>query len=365
LSTLLLNRENIEQLIEAVTVNGKLIVENKEDYTRLVRLARAYSKAVKAMINYVIRGVSHTEATKRLYNVLPNYVYLETAYKNAKAIVESLEETNGSKCEIKKFWLASRGSKYDYGNRNIRLIPRENFFEVLIKYPWDGTWIRAKAFFGERYISMLRELAELASRRSEGYGVVISFRKHPRIHVQVPTHLYLKHFSNTMQLNGGGFVAGFDMNSDRINMVVVDERGKIVYMKSMRFSEVVTHGFSAELSKQRRLQALSHLIKLAKQVGATCIAFENLFAVKKRFTGNPTANRKISKFAKRQLLLHGILRSLREGLHVVLVDPRGTTNSEEHSKAMRRYGLDRHMASAYLVALRALSKVDTNQHKQT
>lgn len=133
---LLLSRENIEQLIEVATVNGKLVVEGREDYMKLVRLARAYSKAVKAMINYVIRGTSHVEATKQLYNLLPNYIYLETAYKNAKAIVESLEETNGSKCEIRRFWLASRGSRYDYGNRNIKLIPRETFFEVLIKYPW-------------------------------------------------------------------------------------------------------------------------------------------------------------------------------------------------------------------------------------
>ncbi|MEM1611441.1 MAG: hypothetical protein QXQ57_07350 [Sulfolobales archaeon] len=55
MSTQLLSRENIEQLIEAVTVNGKLVVENNEDCMKLVRLARAYSKTVKAMINYIIR----------------------------------------------------------------------------------------------------------------------------------------------------------------------------------------------------------------------------------------------------------------------------------------------------------------------
>ncbi len=81
MSTLLLNRENIGRFIEAVTVNGKLVVEDGEDHMKLLRLARAYLKTVKASINYVIKGVSHGDASKRLYNILPDYVYLETAYK--------------------------------------------------------------------------------------------------------------------------------------------------------------------------------------------------------------------------------------------------------------------------------------------
>jgi transposase len=42
------------------------------------------------------------------------------------------------------------------------------------------------------------------------------------------------------------------------------------------------------------------------------------------------------------------------GIEVKYVDPRGTTSSREHSEVMKRYGLDRHVASAYLIALRGL-----------
>ncbi len=50
-------------------------------------------------------------------------------------------------------------------------------------------------------------------------------------------------------------------------------------------------------------------------VGASTIAFENLFLVKKkRFTGSSRANRRISRFAKKQLLVHGLLRAIRHGL---------------------------------------------------
>ena len=40
-------------------------------------------------------------------------------------------------------------------------------------------------------------------------------------------------------------------------------------------------------------------------------------------------------------------------LQVLTVNPKGTMYSEDHEYVMRHYGLDRHTASAYLIALRA------------
>jgi hypothetical protein len=42
------------------------------------------------------------------------------------------------------------------------------------------------------------------------------------------------------------------------------------------------------------------------------------------------------------------------GIDVKYIDPEGTTNSREHDDAMKRYRLDRHVASAYLIALKGL-----------
>jgi hypothetical protein len=42
------------------------------------------------------------------------------------------------------------------------------------------------------------------------------------------------------------------------------------------------------------------------------------------------------------------------GIEAKYVDPKGTTSSREHDEVMKRYGLDRHVASAYLIALRGL-----------
>jgi hypothetical protein len=38
------------------------------------------------------------------------------------------------------------------------------------------------------------------------------------------------------------------------------------------------------------------------------------------------------------------------GPNVEFVKPKGTTSSREHEEAMKRYGLDKHAASAYLIA---------------
>jgi len=49
------------------------------------------------------------------------------------------------------------------------------------------------------------------------------------------------------------------------------------------------------------------------------------------------------------------------GFNVILVNPKGTTNSEEHEKVMRGKGFDRHTASAYLIALKGLKVIKNNE----
>ena len=76
----------------------------------------------------------------------------------------------------------------------------------------------------------------------------------------------------------------------------------------------------------------------------------------------------MTRFAKRQLIRCIIVIALKYGFKTLLTNPRGTTNSKEHNELMRRYGLDRHTASAYLTALRGLeatiNKNTTNNHEK-
>jgi len=240
----------------------------------------------------------------------------------------------------------------------VKLVPRDGFFEVLIKYPWDNSWIKARALFGERYIPLLRELVDLCEKRVEGYGARIVFRNGMvELQISVPLSPYLKHFS-TLKRWGYGLVAGLDLNSDRINMVVVDSTGEIVSLKTVRFPQVVRHGFPKNKARDIRLKSLKKLLLFARSIGVDYVVFENLFLVKKRSrTPSPLGNRKITLFAKRRLLIHGIVMALKLCFTPVLVDPRGTTSSKEREEIMKKRGLDRHMASAYIIAHRGLEVI--------
>jgi IS605 OrfB family transposase len=161
---------------------------------------------------------------------------------------------------------------------------------------------------------------------------------------------------------GYGLVAGFDLNSDRINMVVVDGSGRIVSLKSKRFPEVTLHGFPKNRARDIRLKSLKELLRYARNIGVDYVVFENLFIIKKRGkTYSPSGNRKITRFAKKQLLQHGLVMAVKLGLTPVLVDPSGTTHSREHEEVMGEKGLDRHMASAYLIAIRGLEIIKIHE----
>jgi len=229
--------------------------------------------------------------------------------------------------KIRKFWFASRGNKSDKGNRNVKFHVLDDHVEVKVKDPW-GEWVYGKAYFGKEYLPLLHELEELSQRKEEGYGAVISFKHYPMIHLQVPLWLYLKHFS-LPKPNGYGLIAGFDLNSDRLNVVVINMEGEIITFKTWWYSEVVSHGFSKEKAKALRLNALSQALDFLSRIGVDYVA-----------------------------LIHGVIKALRLGFNVILVNPKDTTNSEEHEKVMREKGFDRHTASAYLIALKGLGMLN-------
>jgi transposase, putative, N-terminal domain len=129
------SREALENF-QFVTVNGKVIF----DKDKIVRIARAYSQVVKSAIKPLFNGKSVEELTKEFYNILPNYVYLETALKQAKTIVDGLLDREEEKnkilhAKIKRFWFASRGNKNDKGNRNIKFHVFEDHVEIKVKDP--------------------------------------------------------------------------------------------------------------------------------------------------------------------------------------------------------------------------------------
>ncbi len=352
------DEETIDQFMY-VTINGRLEPKSNEDYMKLCLLAYRFKQAVKHGINLVLKGVPQREAYKELAKLLPSSIYGETAYKYAKLLVEG---SNGKKIGIKRIWLASRGGVTWRGNLNIRLVSTD---KVLIRY-FNDEWLEFRAEFGEKCLLLIGELVELARHKRLSYGVSISFSNgRPYIHVEIPLWLYLKYFL-IPKPEGYGLVAGFDLNSDRLNVVVIDSEEDIVALKTFWYSEVVSHGFPREKAKLTRINALANALKWCRRIGVNYVVFEDLTKIKtRRFTSNPSANLKITRFPKKQMIRHGVIKALKLGFTVVLVSPRGTSKSITHRQVMREKGLDRHMASAYIIAYRGLKKLKEQEPSTT
>jgi hypothetical protein len=246
-----------------------------------------------------------------------------------------------------------------FSPRNVKFHVFQDHVEVKVKDP-RGKWVYGKAYFGKEYLQLLHELEELVSNKVEGYGALISFKEKPMIHLQIPLWLYLKHFSSPKP-NGYGLFAGFDLNSDRLN-VVINKGGEIIAIKTFLYSDVTRPGFPKGKAMALRLNALSQALSFLSRIGVDYVVFEDLFLVKRRkFTTSKSGNRKITRFAKKQLLIHGVIKALRLGFNVVLVNPKGTTNSEDHDRIMREKGFDKHTASAYLIALKGLEVIKNDE----
>ena len=340
-------------LIEYVTIAGKLIPISNEDYVKLARLAWSFRRAVQVATRMVVKGMDSNDVLKELRRIL-NKAYADSAFKLAKAIVKGCITNGGNTLhvEIRKLFIISEGESDRCGNRNVRL---EDTALVKVRYPYDGSWIILRAEFGEEYLSLLRELVELARQKRASYNAGIAFRDGGiYIRISVPIQLYLKHFKKGDAL--GELVAGFDVNSDRVNLAIIDKYGRLVDVRAEWFPEATSPGFPREKARELRVRALAKLLRYCYTHGVGTVVFENLYDVRKRrFTKSKTANRKISRFAKRELLHYAIVMSLKYGFKVLLADPKGTTSSAEHGRFMMKHGLDRHTASAYLIALRGLA----------
>jgi len=345
---------NAKTLISHVTIIGKLIPQTPNDFMKLVRLAYDFRKAVLYATRMINKGMKTNEILKELRGML-NKAYGDSAYKVAKTMVKGCKFNGGNPqyIKIRKLFIVSEGEAVKFGNRNVRLGTTDR---VKIRYPYDRTWLFFKAQFGKDYLPLVQEIVKLAKEKKISYSARIVFRD-GRIysHLSIPVDLYLKYFSKGSA--NGSLIAGFDLNADRINMVMVDKFGRIRDVKTEWFPEVTSHGFPRSKAKIKRLEALAKLLDYAYHHDVGVVVFENLFIIKRRkFTKNSSANRKMSRFAKKELLQYGIIMSMKYGFKVLLVNPKGTTLSKEHDEVMRKYGLDRHTASAYIIALRGIER---------
>ncbi len=333
-------REVREPEMTHVTITGRIVPLNNEVYAELVLLAYRFREALVKAVKMYTKGVDKNTIVKKITKEL-NLGYADTIYKLAKLIVEGAihNGSNPLKIRIRKLFIASRGFSSNKGNRNIRLLSSRG-------------WVKLKVLFGRQFIPLVNKLIEKAFSRKLSYTAKIVFRdSRVYLHLSVPLDLYLKYFRRGK--TKGDLIAGFDLNSDRINMAMVDKYGIIRDIRTEWFPEVTSHGFPGNKARTLRLRALAKLLDYAYHHGVGIVLFEDLGRIKKhRYTRSKTANRKITRFPKKKLLEHAVVMSMKYGFKVYLVNPAYTSKIGE--KIGRELGLDRHTASAYVLTLRYL-----------
>ena len=340
-----------EESKEYVTIKGKIIFPDKTSEAKVLFTMRLFRDVVKKAIVFLKSSLSEAEVKRRLTKFINNAWYSSSAIKKAKTYLKQ------KRAKLKKPLLFSLGCKgIEKGNRNIRLIDTD---KVLVKIPHANgkhEWIKCNVKFGKKYIPLIKEL--LTGEIAYSSTVVLSNGKY-YFHVTIPLNLYAKHTGKSFVKKNASYVAGFDVNPDRINMVIINEAGDIIDIRNEHFHDLIQHGYPKNKAREIRLSALSKLIDYAVNHNVKYFIFEKITNIKP--DKNRKANRRIGKFAYRQLLQHAeIMVKKRDGAFKT-ISPAYT--SIDAVPLARKFGLDRHTASAYLMAIRGL--LFLKNHKNT
>jgi len=333
---------------ERFTVVGRLAVQDEVSASKLLLLMRKFRDAVEMAHSMLYKKqLSEAEVKRRLTRYLSNSWYADSAIKVVKLYREQ------ERVKLRKPLLYSVGSSDEKGNRNIRFTSTDR---VLIKFPRESgrhEWVEFKVLFGKKQIPVVSEL--LTGSYTYGAGVSIKvkksgdwrsvWKKRLFIYVNMPIELYIKHrrVGVTPASSNAELWAGFDFNVDRVCMAIVDSAGRLRDAKTRFFSNAVNA--PSETSKTMREEALAELVKYAVAHGVKHLVVESLRRPS-RVEGS------VGRWALRQYTQH--LRVLARRLNADVVEVGSAYSSIDAIGVALALGLDRHTASAYLIALRGL-----------
>ena len=180
------------------------------------------------------------------------------------------------------------------------------------------------------------------------------------VHITVGYDFYVRHMKRFEKPLGRN-VAGIDVNSDRLNLAILRPDGTLAETKTFWFREITARGFPKRKAWSIIGMKIHELLRYAYHHGVSVVALENpevlgylKFAwIKNGDRKHRNWNWKVATF-RNSIIERIASKAPLYGLNVKFVNPKGTTNSKEHDEIMRKYGLDRHSASAVVIAMRVI-----------
>ncbi|PVU72411.1 hypothetical protein DDW08_01860 [Vulcanisaeta sp. SCGC AB-777_J10] len=301
------------------------------------------------------------------YGVIPNRRYVDGAVILVMGIYESCRALGVDFRSVElSDWLMFQQSELEYPSRNITLKPNHEFHVTTVRFDGSIGRVVIKPTISKIYKALLDAIL---TGRVEYMGRVVidgvGVRNnrlwiHGEVHMTVPLDIYYEHMARHRRNNGRLF-GGVDVNADRINLAIVDERGDLRDYKTFWFSETSRKGFSRHSAWSIIGMRIHEMLDYAYHHGVKTLFLENpevlgrlrLLWIRSGDRGHGNYNYKVSVF-RSSIIERVALKAPLYSIEVKYVNPRGTTNSTEHDELMKKYGLDRHTASAHLTALRGL-----------
>ena len=329
------------------TIKGRLGLGDL-DRAKLLYTMRLFKEAVEKAHHLIKEELSRRKIVKTLYWTIPNAHYCESAYTKAKLYSELCH------LSLKKPLLFSlgRGAGREGGNRNMRIEGER----IRIKIPHANgkhEWIEGELRTHKKYKTVLEELKNY----SYSAGVAINNGSYS-VYVSLPVELYAKISDKKRVRSDAKHIAAFDLNSDRINMALLRANGLLIETRNHHFPEVNSPGYRKDKARDTRLKALSELIDYATTHGARVFVFEKLKMKGRKNISSKKGNRKLSKFAARELLSHAEIMVKKRGGEFKQVN--AAYSSQSARIINQDLGVDVHTASAVVLGLRYL-----HTHKYT
>ena len=324
----------------------------------------------KSMLILPISRIAWKNAFRRMaYEIIPNRRYADSVIVLVMGIYESCGRLGMNFKEVELGdWLMFQQSEKEYPPRNITLKDVGEVWVTTFNYDKEGKRIR----LGISTSGIYRRILEAMLNEKQPYNSRIVIKSwnirgcelyvKGELQVTIPLDFYYKHAAKYKE-NYGELYGGVDVNVDRINLAIVDRYGRLRDVKTFWFEEASRKGCSRRKAGSIIGMAVHGMLKYAYHHGVKMLFLESpevlgklkLLWIKSGNRKNRNYNWKVIVF--RSSVIETIsMKAPLYSIKINYVDPKGTTHSEEHDKTMRRYGLDRHTASAFLIALKGIER---------
>jgi hypothetical protein len=308
------------------------------------------------------------------YEIIPNRRYADGAVTLVMSIYESCRALGIDFRGVELGdWLMFQQSGLEYPAKSITLRPGYEFHITTVRYDGLISRVVVRPTVPENYKGLLdavltKHVEYMGRVVVRDYGVRNNqLWVRGEVQITVPLDLYYRHMARHKR-NAGRLFGGVDVNADRINLAIIDDGGVLKDYKTFWFSEATARGFPKHRAWSIIGMRIHEMLNYAYNHGVKTLFLENpevlgrlrLMWVRNGDRKHENYNHKVTIFRSsiiERIALKAPLYSIRVGY----VNPKGTTNSIEHDELMRKYRLDRHTASAYLIALRGLN-TNGNKH---